>query len=139
MAKNKFIMNPNTDYSIFSICLRNTNATTGSLPFVQTIRRQFILCQSIIAFRLVKIHRRRPVARELCQNRLQIRNLPNVFSGDILTKFTQIFFQKRENILFFLLPKHDSAQRLEMPQNCDKPASSTHFAIQLHIVFAARW
>ena len=138
MAK-KFIMNPNTDYSIFSVCLRNTNATNRFLTFRSNHSTSVYICQSIISFRLVKIHRRRPVARELCQNRLQIRNLPNVFSGDILTKFTQIFFQKRENILFFLLPKHDSAQRLEMPQNCDKPASSTHFAIQLHIVFAARW
>ena len=24
-----------------------------------------------------------------------------------------------------------------MPKNCDKPVSSTHFAIQLHIAFAA--
>ena len=76
---------------------------TGSFPFVQTFRRQFIFCQSIIAFRLVKIHRRRPNWQFGCaENRLQIRNLANAFSEDILTKFTQIFFQKRENILFFL-------------------------------------
>ena len=134
-------MNPNnTDYSIFSACLRNTNATNTFLTFRSNHSTSVYILPEYYSIQVSENTSSKTKLPELCQNRLQIRNLPNVFSGDILTKFTQIFFQKRENFFCsFYYQSNDSAQRLEMPQNCDKPASSSHFAIQLHIVFAARW
>ena len=109
--KNKLYMNPNnTDYWILIYyplsCLRNTNATNRFLTFRSNhLTSVYILPE----YYSIQVSEKTIVEDQLpescAENRLQIRNLPNVFSGDILTKFTKISFQKRENILFFLLPK----------------------------------
>ena len=112
---------------------------TRSLPFVQTIQRRFIFCQSIIAFRLVKIRRRRPNCQSCAKIDFKFATCQTSLAGIFWQNLLK-FSSKREKIFCsFYYQSNDSAQRLEMPQNCDKPVSSSHFAIQLHTVFAARW
>ena len=123
----------NTDYLIFSACLRNTNVTNRFLTFRSNHSTSVYILPEYYSIQVSEniSSKTRVVAKidfkyATCQKR---ENLPK-----------ERKLAKRDKILCsFYYQSNDSTQRLEMPQNCDKPVSSTHFATHLHIIFAARW
>ena len=109
-------MSPNNaDYNFYIFrLLRNTNATNSLyLPFVQV---SVVYCQ-VSENTIVKDQ----LPESSAENRFQIRKPPNVFSRDILTKFTKISLQKGENtarscpIWYFSKTKLDESPSYEHP------------------------
>ena len=91
-------------HSIFTACLRNMNATNRFLTFHSNQSTPVYILPEYYSSQVSENTIIEDQFPESCaENRHQIRNLPNVFSGDILTKFTKISLQKRENILVVLL------------------------------------
>ena len=92
---------------------------TDSLPFVHHLTSVYILPEyysiQVSEITIVKVQ----LPESCAENRIEICNLPNILCGDTLTKFSS---KIEKTFCSFYYQSNDSAQCLEMLQNCHKPA-----------------